>query len=571
MTTIAPIKLPRVYVPGQLCCVVTVPGRPTAKQLRTLYGDFAAACNVALPGVLEQQLKRHKVHPGTLLRELTPERVARLRGRLAAGGWLRPRSVARPAPVLSHRQRGTTTAVFLYDLAPAPASAGARKPAASSSPETLLNDLVVLANLSLRALSDAAAKELGGAKAAPTLRAMVPNWLIGPTPPEPHIEGGPGSVPEPSAAPEDGGFEFADIDLGHPPTGPATALVAVLDACPSAAERALAMSRYPENRLLRDVATAVTFDASSPTGEDTFAEVAGLHVTHVTDAVPTIADHGLFVAGIVRSIAGDAARIHLIRVLSERGVGSVMHLIEALVALPRLLQAAGAPRRLIVNLSLVTELPPTTALVPWLLPVTSADGEAVVRDLADVAGLVDLMSAPLRATLDWLIARDVLVVAAAGNRGHVASGARAPTQEPARYDNVLAVAATDHAAQAASFSNRGDMVVLGNGVATFGGNVATNGRMPPQAAADAERLDAPVGLYTAPQVGIDGIDNETGFAYWAGTSFATPIVTGLAARLWQRNPALAAHELLAAVRGAARSVAAAEDLDVPVLRVRQRD
>ncbi|HEX5631636.1 MAG TPA: S8 family serine peptidase, partial [Gemmatimonadales bacterium] len=273
----------------------------------------------------------------------------------------------------------------------------------------------------------------------------------------------------------------------------------------------------------------------------------------------------------VRAVAGDEARIHLVRVLSERGVGSLMHILHALARLPRLLQGPGAPRHLIVNLSLVAEVPSHAVLMRWLLPETAADADAMLGDMEDAVRLLEAMSLPLRETLDWLIERDVLVVAAAGNHGVTSPGTRHATQEPARFDNVLAVAATDGAHRSAGFSNRGDMIVMGNGVATFGGNAGPDGRLVALDGAGPKRFDAPIGLYTAPRVGASDADNATGWAYWAGTSFAAPIITGLAARLWHQDPELTARQVMGAVRAVARSSEAAADLDVPVVRVVQRD
>jgi subtilisin family serine protease len=115
------------------------------------------------------------------------------------------------------------------------------------------------------------------------------------------------------------------------------------------------------------------------------------------------------------------------------------------------------------------------------------------------------------------------------------------------------------------------MIALGNGVATFGGGTGPDGRLARRGPNDPTGLkfDAPLGLYIAAHVGPDGVPNESGWAYWAGTSFATPIISGLAARLWQRDPGRSARQVMGQVRDLALPLAGADELDVPVVRVRQ--
>ena len=60
-----------------------------------------------------------------------------------------------------------------------------------------------------------------------------------------------------------------------------------------------------------------------------------------------------------------------------------------------------------------------------------------------------------------------------------------------------------------------------------------------------KHIDAPIGLYTSPSYAALSIDdpqstypapNANGWAYWIGTSFATPIVAAVAARALEAHP-----------------------------------
>jgi subtilisin family serine protease len=92
---------------------------------------------------------------------------------------------------------------------------------------------------------------------------------------------------------------------------------------------------------------------------------------------------------------------------------------------------------------------------------------------------------------------------------------------PARFETVLGVAATtSDPRRPARYSNVGDEQELGDHVATFGGN--SSEALEPE--------DGVIGLYSGEFP--DKRPNETGWAFWSGTSFATAIVSGIAANFW---------------------------------------
>ncbi|KAA3626254.1 MAG: hypothetical protein DWQ08_08410 [Proteobacteria bacterium] len=119
--------------------------------------------------------------------------------------------------------------------------------------------------------------------------------------------------------------------------------------------------------------------------------------------------------------------------------------------------------------------------------------------------------------------RGVLVVVAAGNEGGDTGGF-----DPANQPGVLTVGATDADDRRAEFSNYGvEVDVAAPGVDVLGLR-ARNTDMMYRLQADRSGLDPG-----------DNVVGEDGHYYLAtGTSFAAPLVSGLASLVWSRNPGL---------------------------------
>ncbi|GAA3302724.1 VCBS repeat-containing protein [Dactylosporangium vinaceum] len=112
--------------------------------------------------------------------------------------------------------------------------------------------------------------------------------------------------------------------------------------------------------------------------------------------------------------------------------------------------------------------------------------------------------------------KGALVVASAGNDGDAGNA----TNYPAAFPEVLAVAATDGAGKVTDFSTYGDWV----DVAAPGFDIVSTG-LP---------------------------DGDVEYYIGAGTSFAAPIVSGVAALMRSTNPALTPAQLMATIKGTAR-------------------
>jgi subtilisin family serine protease len=128
----------------------------------------------------------------------------------------------------------------------------------------------------------------------------------------------------------------------------------------------------------------------------------------------------------------------------------------------------------------------------------------------------------IRRAVQYAIDRDVVVVAAAGNEGRSQPGL---TWYPAAYDGVLAVASVDAAGQPSAESNRGAWVDI---------------------AAPGEGL-------TAPSSGGEG------FVSVKGTSFATGVVSGVAALVRARFPDMPATEVVRRIEATAVSPTGGRD------------
>lgn len=294
-------------------------------------------------------------------------------------------------------------------------------------------------------------------------------------------------------------------------------------------------------------------------------EYAGFaHLLHKADFFHpehnyVMSDHGLFVAGIVHTIA-PKAKLHLIEVLNPYGVGTFESIAKGFEFVADRLKAADA-KKIVINASLGFEIPPPTReglaywqeIDPFWQQFTLDTILALVGPLEQVCALFDPAGRhPYVGT-----------IAAAGND---AKPNKAPPQAriPAAFDSVLGVAALKHDnATPAEYSNIADMP-KSDGLATFGGDVAAFQTTITGALAD---------IYSDPQYGIVGAyigsfpdrrPNKTGWARWAGTSFATPIVSGFVAALMSKGYTFAgALDVLRAVDpGGANETAVGEVVSV---------
>lgn len=406
------------------------------------------------------------------------------------------------------------------------------------------------------------------------LRSASPNWQ---TTPAPNVSGGggPGTIPVPYRAPKTGGvlggsggagggqsgipgFQFKN-QLGstpnEAPSEPVTVEIAILDTVPPKAALEHAASQWPDNELLKKLADPLILECAYPDGDPRWRlPPTGANGVKVYGHDYPMSDHGLFVAGIIHTIV-PSAKLRLFEVLNEYGIGYIDTIAYVLHKLGA--ERADNPDRppLLINCSLTIGAPLTGQYTPD--PATEDELETAAAIVA-AQGLFDTSNLSpeeqdvvaqmemLGQALEWVMIAaqswDALIVAAAGNDGpqpttrgtrRLASGS--PPQYaarcPAAFATVVGVGALDDQDNSTRYSNRADRQVF-QGLATFGG--AEDARDLGPGPRRAQAGNSPLGVYIGNFYDRSGqlvARNRNGWAWWAGTSFAAPIVSGFIAQM----------------------------------------
>ncbi|HEY0604844.1 MAG TPA: S8/S53 family peptidase [Herpetosiphonaceae bacterium] len=363
-----------------------------------------------------------------------------------------------------------------------------------------------------------------------TLRAVSPNWQ---SERAPLITGwGPGAepIPAPKLAERWHKSKIDDLDTPFGFTLPALPVgdgaktgveVAIMDTAPCVHDLIHAYNTWQEDHpLIRSLLR--------PGGqlEITYASLEEhLRLSRYTiknrDAM---GDHGLFVAGIIHTIAPHA-RLNLIEVLNPFGIGDIESLA---VGLQSLLQRPSS-QSLIVNCSLVVNIPQPEereALAAIDPAWNSVAPEQIRR-----------MSWPLEWMFNVLHDRDVLVIAAAGNDAD--TNHRPAARYPAALDCVIGVGALERDSDLAVYTNIADSPAS-QGFVTIGGDAANGKALP-----NTGMLGIYIGTFP------NGRRSTTGWAWWAGTSFAAPVICGsLTMLLGHGKPSTQALQILRDAEGA---------------------
>ena len=219
--------------------------------------------------------------------------------------------------------------------------------------------------------------------------------------------------------------------------------------------------------------------------------------------VPDARDHGVFVSSLVKAVAPEAT-VHLIRVLNDSNRGKLSILVAKLLwfidhwreANPHKTEQCPLAQT-VINLSLGVHVAPAVDRY-------SLDNAA---HCAAVESELQILQTVLRKAYDL----GAIVVAASGNDSHGAP-IPFPAQAPACFDFVVDVGACNFQGGRASFSNQAAVYAPGGD--------------------HADEVDDPDKTKEGNVIGY-AVHTAPGsrFAFWKGTSFAAPLVSGMVALL----------------------------------------
>lgn len=406
-----------------------------------------------------------------------------------------------------------------------------------------------------------------------TLQAVSPNWLCSPGS-EWGGGGGPGGLPEPYKGdpspmhffvpPDKAAFRSILDQEGKGVT------VAILDTAPCLQDLAKAYERYhkvdPKKREKyknKEKRHELIESLLKPNGQlevhpASIDELYRMRAVHLRDHDYEMTDHGLFVAGIIHTIAS-GAKIHLYEVLNHQGVGDLTSIARGFWKVFNRFSR----RRLVVNASLVLKIPrldhPISDFDPNFMKKIIKDWEQLedkdIKWLAsnllteDGKKWLSRQGEAIEWICDHLYFRNSRVIAAAGNDWR--PDERKPRPKPgypAAFDPVLGVGALPKNAQrdtngkypVSLYSNSADEPEV-IGVTTLGGEPGEGNGI----------LGVYIGefpdmwyrlkkypwilwpllwlIFTIKWGNCIRPRNESDWAWWCGTSFATPIIAGFTA------------------------------------------
>ena len=299
--------------------------------------------------------------------------------------------------------------------------------------------------------------------------------------------------------------------------------VAILDTAPCAQDLVAAYKEWPDHPL---IATLLGPNGKLHLYPATYEELLRLTCTSLNDHDYKMSDHGLFIAGIIHSIV-PKAEIHLIEVLNQYGVGDFASFIRGLL---KVWAEIFKPDRLgVVNCSFMFEKPLHNNHCRHMDQTGDPDAE-FERAVLEFSKSEQATQLILEFLFNQLYGMGKQAIAAAGNDARAGDPGPTPARYPAALSSVQGVGAFPKTLdklptgkyRPSVFSNLSESPdqkgVVTKGIGTLGGEEGQGKGL--------------LGLYLGEFP--SGERNESKWAWWAGTSFAAPILTGAVASILSR-------------------------------------
>lgn len=263
---------------------------------------------------------------------------------------------------------------------------------------------------------------------------------------------------------------------------------------------------------------------------------------------PDARDHGLFVASLAHVVAPNS-EIHLYRVLNDSNKGYL----EPLIA--NICQAVNE----FADKNRQMGMPEENILCGLVLNFSMGIyvDEAARQEALDGTKPFNELVPALYCLLKRIYERGGIIVAAVGNDSAQQSVPK-PAHVPALYPFVIGVEAGSMAGRRSCFSNRGDVRAPG------GDNLNGCTVEPYESLSYEQRKETSVIGF------VKEISPVTRYAFWRGTSFAAPMVSGLAALLLEAQKASGKCDpgrVEAIIRGTQTAQGAPQSEDTPLINI----
>jgi subtilase family protein len=360
-----------------------------------------------------------------------------------------------------------------------------------------------------------------------TVQGASPNWLVS-IASQAGGTGGPGGKPFPYYGSRKNApyhFDIVTKLMNKKIYGDGEGVdVAILDTAPCAQDLVAAYKEWPDHPL---IATLLGPNGKLHLYPATYEELLRLTCTSLNDHDYKMTDHGLFIAGIIHSIV-PKAEIHLIEVLNQFGVGDFTSFVQGLLKVRT--EIFTNDRLGVINCSFMFESPRHDNHCRHMDQTGNpdADFERAVREFSKSdQGTLRM----LEFLFDQFFGLGKQAIAAAGNDARTGDPERTPARYPAALRSVKGVGAFPNTLDKlptgkyrtsvySNFSESPDKKgVVIRGIDTLGGEEGEGKGI--------------LGLYLGEFPGA--WRNDSKWAWWAGTSFAAPILTGAVASILSRK------------------------------------